>query len=139
VGDAHGVEDAAAVAWCSEVGVAVEVGKPGVGFGPLEAGEHAEGDRAVAAEHDEDRAGVRRPLDRVRDGAGRSRGGGFVAGRRARPIGPEGLAHDVAEAGHLQPGRRQAVDEAARPQRVRSAFLAGVVSAGAGGRAQDTH
>jgi hypothetical protein len=70
VGDAHGVEHAAARGGgCGEVGVAVEVQQPGTGIVALGPGDDAEGDRAVAAQDQR-----QRPVgQRVGDGIGDAR------------------------------------------------------------------
>ena len=137
VGDAHGIEDPAAVLGRAEIGVAVEVGEAGAGPDPLQAGQDTQGDGAVPAEHEHQRTVPRRGLHPVRDRSRHPDGGGQVTSARVPRVDAEGLADDVPVVGHGYPGPDEALDEARRPHCVRCSFLARVVRARAGRRADD--
>ena len=82
-------------------GCRVEVDEPErlVGGG-ARAGDGADADRAVAAEHDGDVAGPDRRLHALRDLAGRLHDAGRVLGAAARPVGaPAAAEGDVAKVG----------------------------------------
>jgi hypothetical protein len=137
VGDAHRVQHAARRGLRgAQVGVPVEVDQRGAGIVPLQASQHAQRYRAVAAEHD------RQPLPgqchghRVRDAAGHLDHGGQVArGGIGRVRGEHHPGH-VAEVGHIQAGLPELADEAGRTQRGGRPVLARVMRSGAGGHAE---
>jgi hypothetical protein len=138
VGDPHRVEDAAAgPGRGAQVGVTVEVGQRDAGVVPLYPGDHTEGDRAVAAEHDGHRARAPHAGDGAGDGPGDAEHRAEIGVRRVVVVGGEHLPGDVAGVLDIEASSREALGEAVRAQRGRGEFLARVMRAGTGRHPDD--
>ena len=102
-----------------------------------EAGHHAKGDGAVAAEHQRPLAAVQGRMDAVGDPAGHLHDAVQVALPRVGRVRPVAGGRQVAVVLHLEPGRAQALDQAGPAERLGCLLLPRPVGAGAGRDADD--
>jgi len=112
----------------AQVGVAVEIQDTCIRVNPLHSRYHADGDGAVAAEHERNGTVTACLLDCVCDPSRDPHHRGHVPLRRVLVIDREHLSTDVPAILHTQAGSDQSVDKAPTAQHPWRQILTGVVS-----------